>query len=162
MTDYNMYKMKTIDIKGTPYVMVHERLKYLANSGKPYSLLSEAKYMPDLKGWHVIATLTYNKAEYMGNAFESIGDGFINKTSALENAETSAWGRACAAAGIGIDHAIASADEVKSATLTKDQRIRLIDAIDNCENIDSLSELEKYCLDAPSQDAYNKRLRELS
>jgi hypothetical protein len=39
----------------------------------------------------------------------------VNKTSALENAETSAVGRACAFAGIGVIDSIASADEVHKA-----------------------------------------------
>ena len=42
------------------------------------------------------------------------------KGSELENAETSAWGRAIGALGIGITTSIASADEVRSKTVTAD------------------------------------------
>lgn len=55
-----------------------------------------------------------------GHAYEKEGNGFINKTSYIENCETSAWGRALAACGIigGSDDAagsIASAEEVLNA-----------------------------------------------
>ena len=39
----------------------------------------------------------------------------VNKTSYVENCETSAWGRALAAMGIGVVDSIASADEVEIA-----------------------------------------------
>lgn len=55
-----------------------------------------------------------------GHAYEKEGNGFINKTSYIENCETSAWGRALAACGIigGNDNSsgsIASAEEVMNA-----------------------------------------------
>ena len=55
-----------------------------------------------------------------GHAYEKEGNGFINKTSYIENCETSAWGRALAACGIigGSDDSagsIASAEEVLNA-----------------------------------------------
>ena len=40
---------------------------------------------------------------------------FINKTSYVENCETSAWGRALANFGIGLGTSVASADEVANA-----------------------------------------------
>ena len=52
---------------------------------------------------------------FTGHAEETIGSSQINKTSALENCETSAIGRALAMMGIGVDESIASADEVANA-----------------------------------------------
>ena len=52
---------------------------------------------------------------YMGLAAERDNTGFVNKTSALENCETSAVGRALAFAGFGGDFAIASKEEVENA-----------------------------------------------
>ena len=54
-----------------------------------------------------------------GYAYEKEGSTFINKTSFIENAETSAVGRALGFLGIGIDAAIASADEVQNAQLNQ-------------------------------------------
>ena len=50
-----------------------------------------------------------------GLAYEMANSSFINKTSYIENCETSAWGRALGNLGIGIDTSVASADEVINA-----------------------------------------------
>lgn len=50
-----------------------------------------------------------------GHAYEKEGSTFINRTSYIENCETSAVGRALAMCGIGIDKSIASAEEVENA-----------------------------------------------
>ena len=48
-----------------------------------------------------------------GTAYENEGSSFINKTSYIENCETSSVGRALGMAGFGIDDDIASAEEIK-------------------------------------------------
>lgn len=50
-----------------------------------------------------------------GTAFEQKDSTFINKTSYIENCETSAVGRALAMCGIGIDVSVASFEEVTNA-----------------------------------------------
>ena len=50
-----------------------------------------------------------------GTAYEKEGSTFINKTSYIENCETSACGRALGMAGFGIDVSVASAEEVQNA-----------------------------------------------
>lgn len=50
-----------------------------------------------------------------GTAYEKENSSFINKTSYIENCETSAVGRALGMAGFGIDTSVASADEVRNA-----------------------------------------------
>ena len=50
-----------------------------------------------------------------GHAHEEKSSSFINKTSYVENCETSSWGRALANFGIGIDSSVASANEVDIA-----------------------------------------------
>lgn len=51
----------------------------------------------------------------VGHAYEKEGSTFINKTSYIENCETSACGRALGMAGFGIDTSVASAEEVQNA-----------------------------------------------
>lgn len=51
----------------------------------------------------------------VGNAYEVKGNSGVNKTSYIENCETSACGRALGMLGIGIDADIASADELNNA-----------------------------------------------
>lgn len=52
-----------------------------------------------------------------GYAYEKEGSSFINKTSALENCETSAVGRALAILGFEIKKSVASKEEVANAQL---------------------------------------------
>lgn len=60
------------------------------------------------------STITHGELTWTGHALEVFGSSMINKTSALENAETSSLGRALAFAGLGGEE-IASADEVANA-----------------------------------------------
>jgi hypothetical protein len=63
----------------------------------------------------VKAVVSVGDRKFTGHASEVFGSTEINETSALENAETSAVGRALAFAGYGITGSVASADEVISA-----------------------------------------------
>lgn len=114
--------MKTINIKGKEYVEVKERILYLAETyPNSYSIESDYTYYPERKLWVVKAQLTISKGDksmvYVGHAQEIESGNYkeVNATSALENCETSAVGRACAMAGIGVIESIASADEVHKA-----------------------------------------------
>ena len=112
--------MKTVNIKGKEYIPVNERLKYLA-ANFVYSINTDYQYFAEQKMWVVKATLVITKGNQLttftglAQEIESANYKDVNHTSALENAETSAVGRACAMAGIGIDTGIASADEVSKA-----------------------------------------------
>lgn len=65
----------------------------------------------DEKGHHVLGT---------GTAYEKEGSTFINKTSYIENCETSAVGRALGMMGFGIDTSVASAEELQNAKLNQE------------------------------------------
>jgi hypothetical protein len=132
--------MNTVKIKGKDYIPVSERLKYLASNFQ-YSLETNYDYFPERKMWVVKATLTIYDGQvktYSGLAQEIESSNYkeVNHTSALENAETSAVGRACAMAGIGIDTGIASADEVSKAINRVDEvgeeaRLQLLTMLEN-------------------------------
>ncbi len=133
--------MNTVKIKGKDYVPVHERIKWL-NENYEYNIQSDYQYYPERKMWVVKATLTIHGAErdyiYTGLAQEIESDNYreVNHTSALENAETSAVGRACAMANIGIDTGIASADEVQKAInrveeIDEEGRLYLLTLLEN-------------------------------
>ena len=110
--------MKTIYIKGTPYVTVNSRLTYFRQNFENYRLVSE---IVSNEGDVCIikASIMNEKGEVLatGHAFEREGSTFINKTSHIENCETSAWGRALGNFGIGIDAAVASYEEVANAVI---------------------------------------------
>lgn len=110
--------LKTTDIKGKDYVEVNTRLKAF------WSLCEDGKIKTDIlmleNGMCVIkAEVFENKDDTepraTGTAYEKEGSTFINKTSYIENCETSAIGRALGNAGIGINTSIASVEEVTNA-----------------------------------------------
>jgi hypothetical protein len=132
--------MNTVNIKGKPYVTVNERLKHIAANFQ-YSIETDFTYYPERKMWVVKASLSLFRdgveCTYTGLAQEIESENYkeVNFSSALENAETSAVGRACAMAGIGIDGGIASADEVNKALnrdeVGEDARLYLITLLEN-------------------------------
>ena len=111
-------KDKAIKIKGKDYVQVKDRVLALSEEGKPYDILTEYTYFPERRMWVVKATLKTEMGVYNGHAQEIESDDYkqVNATSALENAETSAVGRACALAGIGVLDSIASVEELNKAS----------------------------------------------
>lgn len=108
--------IKTTDIKGKQYAEVPQRVKafrMLYPAGRiSTNILS-------IENGVVIMQATVSDGEgnvlATGYAYEKEGSTFINKTSYIENAETSAVGRALGFAGFGIDTSIASAEEVTNA-----------------------------------------------
>ena len=117
-----MTKLKTINIKGKEYVEVNERLRYFRSTYPNYSLTSEVLEKTD-KSILILATIINEDGRVIatGMAEEEKGSTFINKTSYVENCETSAWGRALANFGIGLDTSVASADEVQNAIKNQDK-----------------------------------------
>lgn len=117
-----MNKIKSIKIHNNDYVPVNERLKYFRQNYPEYSLKSKViektadsvliKATICDKDGRVIAT---------GIAEELKDASRINKTSYVENCETSAWGRALANFGIGIDASVASYHEVINAIYTQNE-----------------------------------------
>ena len=110
-----MTKLKTINIKGKEYVEVNERLKYFRENHPEHSLVTEIIQCTE-EHCVIKATIVYGGVPIAtGHAHEVRSASFINKTSFVEVCETSAWGRALANFGIGIDSQVASAHEVANA-----------------------------------------------
>lgn len=113
-------KLKTVNIKGKEYVEVNERIKHFRKKYEHWSLSSEIIKLED--GLCVIKAIVKDENDVVkatGIAYEKEDSTFINKTSYIENCETSAWGRALGNLGIGIDTSMASADEVENAQLNQ-------------------------------------------
>lgn len=166
--------MNTVNIKGKPYVTVNERLKHIA-ANHQYSIYTDYTYYPERKMWVVKATLVISKGNtmstYTGLAQEVESDNYrdVNFTSALENAETSAVGRACAMAGIGIDTGIASADEVNKAInraevdeVGEENRLYLLTLLENTTYDDEAKSKLALRIDGiKKQSDYDKALQNL-
>ena len=109
-------KFKTVDIKGKEYVEVNERVKYFVREYVGWSI--ETELLSNVDEICVFkATIKDETGRVMatGHAYEKESSSFINKTSYIENCETSAVGRALGFLGIGIDTSIASGDEAANA-----------------------------------------------
>lgn len=105
----------TVKIHGKDYKTVAERVTefHSAYKGSTKSIVTELISWTDKKVV-IKATVTVEGSSYTGYAYEIEGSSNINRTSVLENCETSAVGRALAFAGFGGDE-IASANEVEQA-----------------------------------------------
>ena len=137
MITYDDIKMandatKTTDIKGNDYVEVNQRIKAFRMVYPDGFITTEeieaengiSKFKA-MCGFHVkdeFGNVKINSEGMAipcvigtGHAFEIEGSNFINETSHLENAETSAIGRCLASAGFGINESVASYEEVANA-----------------------------------------------
>ena len=112
--------MKTVNIKGKNYVQVNERVKAFRGNA-------------EWKGWSIVTTVhtltddvCVMQATIRNSSDQIIATGWarevrndassmVNKTSYVENCETSAVGRALGFLGIGIDENICSAEELAFA-----------------------------------------------
>ena len=112
------YKFKTTNIRGKQYVEVNERIKFFRQE-EQYKNWTIATEFPVLDAESAVCKATIadtdSRVVATGHAHEERGSSNINKTSFVENCETSAIGRALAMLGIGIDTSIASANEVQDA-----------------------------------------------
>ena len=144
--------MKSVDIKGKAYIEVNERLKEFRNNQKynGYSLETEIVQLENgICTMKAIIKDANDRTIATGYAQEKENSSFINKTSYIENCETSAWGRALGNLGIGIDTSVASADEVMNAI--NNQFNSDEDLIAGLDGIADLANLKKYY-----QDNYSK------
>mgnify|MGYP006908246389 CR=1 FL=1 len=119
------YQFKTTNIRGKKYVEVNERIKYLRQepSIKDYSIITEFTVLDsEMCVCKCTIATPQGKVIATGHAHEERASSNINKTSYVENCETSAVGRALAMLGIGIDTSIASANEVQEAIAKQDAK----------------------------------------
>lgn len=114
--------LKTIPQKGKAYVMVNTRVNAFReiepSGGISTDIISHENGVVVIK-----ATITDEDGKVLstGIASEKEGSSFVNKTSYIENCETSAVGRALGFLGIGIDDSMASAEEVANAMLQQNK-----------------------------------------
>lgn len=112
--------IKTTDIKGKEYADVAQRVRafrmvyptgqifprLISDENGVCKFSADVGYYDETGAFRLLA---------VGHAFERENGSYINKTSYIENCETSAVGRALGMAGFGIDASICSADELNNA-----------------------------------------------
>lgn len=111
----------TTNIKGKDYAEVNQRIKAFRMVYPTGTIRTE---MVSNENGVCIFKAIVGIGEIIlgtGTAYEKEGSSFINKTSYIENCETSAIGRALGMAGFGIDTSVASAEEVQNAIIQQGQ-----------------------------------------
>lgn len=109
-------QIKTTDIKGKEYAEVNQRIKAF-RLVYPQGTITTTMLSNENGVCVFKAQVISDKGTLLatGTAYEREDSSFINKTSYIENCETSAIGRALGIAGFGIDVSVASAEEVANA-----------------------------------------------
>ena len=113
--------IKTTDIKGKEYAEVNQRIKAFRMVYPQGTIHTEL--ISNENGICIFKASIVNEEGKLlanGTAYEKENSTFINKTSYIENCETSAVGRALGMAGFGIDTSVASAEEVANAINQQD------------------------------------------
>jgi hypothetical protein len=113
-------QLKTVDIKGKKYAQVSERIKAFREVCPGGQILTDI--VDNTDGVVTMKATIFDeegKRLASGYAQEKETSSFINKTSYIENCETSAVGRALGFVGIGVDGSFASAEEVSNAILNQ-------------------------------------------
>lgn len=111
-------KLKTIDIKGKSYTTVDARVQFFREKYPAYTIETEYPILDLEKGICVCRAIIRDEngkmvADGFAHEWQSKPGSMVNKTSYIENAQTSAIGRALGFLGIGINGmGIATADEV--------------------------------------------------
>lgn len=112
-------KEKAISIKGKDYVQVSDRVIFFNETYPKGSIGTKLISQPGDAMVIIKAVVTPDVSIpnriFTGYSQAKWGDGLVNKNAALENAETSAVGRALAMMGIGVIETIASVDEMNKA-----------------------------------------------
>lgn len=112
-------KLPTVNIKGSQYTLVKDRVLHFNETYPNGAIVTELLSNPDAERVVVKATVCPDvdkpARHFVDHSQAVIGDGMVNKTAALENASTSAVGRALAMMGIGVIESVASADEIHKA-----------------------------------------------
>ena len=118
--------INTTTIQGKEYAEVNQRIKAFRMVYPTGSILTEM--LSNENGVCVflaIVSFTENGERIVlgkGHAYEKENSTFINKTSYIENCETSAVGRALGMAGFGIDTSVASYEEVATAMANQGEK----------------------------------------
>ena len=138
--------IKTIDVKGKDYAEVPQRIKafrsLFPNGAIETSIISNDNQMVVMK-----ATVRDEEGHVLGegHAYEKESSSFINKTSYIENCETSAVGRALGMCGFGIDTSVASYEEMANAINNQD-RMKAEEAMETTPKTEE--EARKKCSEA--------------
>lgn len=109
-------ELPRVDVKGKGYSLVASRVQAFRKLIPMGSISTEVIRLDgDMVVMRAVISDETGRVLATGTAFERQGSSFINKTSYIENCETSAVGRALGILGIGSEEQMCSADELVNA-----------------------------------------------
>ena len=110
----------TTNIKGKEYAEVNQRIKAFRMVYPEGSIITELVELEN--GICTMRAIVKDGENTLGTGFaqEKESSSYINKTSYIENCETSAVGRALGMCGFGIDTSVCSAEELQNALNNQD------------------------------------------
>lgn len=157
--------IKTTDIKGKDYAEVNQRIKAFRMVYPDGTITTEL--LSNQNGVCIFRAVVSNndgKVIGTGTAYEKEDSSFINKTSYIENCETSAVGRALGMCGFGIDVSVASAEEVQNAMAnqepTKEEALEYVIDFGKHKG-KKLTEVPKEYLEWMLGNSNNERIKKL-
>lgn len=127
MCKLSEFKFSTTNIKGKEYIEVNQRVDAfrVCDEFKGFSLETEVvNYSEESVLFKAIVKDATGRIISTGYAKEDRDSSNVNATSYIENAETSAVGRALGFLGIGIKTSIASANEVNTAIKQQEKMVQ--------------------------------------
>lgn len=113
-----------VDIKGKDYIPVSERIRAFRLIYPRGQIATEIIGLEN--GVCTMKASVFDDEGHLlgtGHAQEKESSSFINKTSYIENCETSCIGRALGSCGIGLENGFASFEEVANAKLQQGEKI---------------------------------------
>lgn len=113
--------IQTMDVKGKEYAMVNQRIKAFRIVYPMGFIRTSIISLEDGVCTMMAEVGVGDQILGTGHAQEKESSSYINKTSYIENCETSAIGRALGMAGFGIDTSVASYEEVANAIKNQDK-----------------------------------------
>lgn len=161
--------IRTTNIKGKEYAEVNQRIKAFRMIYPTGSIRTEM--VQNENGVCIFRATIWDDTNLLatGTAYEKENSTFINKTSYIENCETSAIGRALGIAGFGIDTSVASAEEVQNAIANQEpskeeqkENFELTQKVIRLaqETRTNLDEMLKYYNAKATKDMANEQLRD--
>ena len=141
----------TTNIKGKEYAEVNQRIKAFRMVYPEGSIITELVELEN--GVCTIRAIVKNGENTLGTGFaqEKESSSYINKTSYIENCETSAVGRALGMCGFGIDTSVCSAEELQNALNNQSENKKEDKPKTEYATEEQADKLRKYFKDRPDK-----------
>ena len=154
-------KITKVDIKGKNYAMVAARVQAFRELCPDGAIETEIISLQDGVAT-MKATVRDESGKILatGHAQEKESSSFINKTSYIENCETSAVGRALGILGIGSDEQMASAEEVANAINNQGKKSRKDTPEDMAKNATLMDEVGNMTISTIKMEIVTNKAKE--